>query len=95
MRKQDATKVDVQLNALCYALGQAIDYIPVVYDAAEYDDEMRFKQVQQLAQLCWQRFSEVDDDARANCMMWNNIIIDVAKCKTLDEYKQLMYDLIN
>lgn len=25
------TKIDVELNALCYAFGQAEDYIPVVY----------------------------------------------------------------
>lgn len=92
MKDQDIAKADVQLNALCYALARAADYIPVVYNAAEYDEELRFKQTQQLAQLCWQRYSEVDDEARANCQWWCSSIIAVAQCKTLDEYKQLMSD---
>lgn len=89
MNKQDITKVDIELNALCYALGQAEDYIPVVFLEAEYDDAVHFEQVQRLARACYSRYLRCSDAARANCHQWSSRIIDIAKCETLEDYKNL------
>ena len=89
MKNQDITKVNVELNALCYAFGQAEDYIPVVYSEAEYDEQIHFKQVQQLAKVCCERYLNASRDEQDNCHQWDPRIISIAFCKTLEDYKKL------
>lgn len=89
MIKQDITKVNVELNALCYALCQAEDYIPVVFIDAEYDDDIHFKQVQQLAGACLCLYNAASKDEQLNCHQWSSRIIDIAQCKTLEDYRKL------
>ena len=89
MKQQNMMKVDVELNALCYALWQAEDYIPVVYLEAEYDEMTHFLQVLHLAKACYRRYQRCSEEERANCHQWSPRIIAIANCFTLEEYKQL------
>ncbi len=80
----------VTLNALCYALHQAVDYIDVVYNGASEDEELHYLQVVHLANACWEHWASANEAERLNCHWWENHIIDIAKCKTLEEYKAVM-----
>lgn len=89
MKNQDITKVNVELNALCYALWQAEDYIPVVFLKAEEDDEIHFKQMQLLANACLAAYMRSSDEERDNCHQWSSRIVAIANCSTLEDYKKL------
>lgn len=89
MTPRNITKIDIELNALCYALWQAEDYIPVVYLEAEYDEDARFLQVLHLAKACCRRYERCSEEERANCHQWSPRITAIANCFTLEEYKKL------
>ena len=89
MSEQRVAKVDVELNALCYAFWQAVDYICVVYKDAADDEQVHFMQAQQLATAICKRYAACDEETRANCYWYDQYIADVASCGNLADYKRV------
>lgn len=89
MKKQDINKVNVVLNAICYAFWQAEDALGVVYREAEEDDDVFFLQVKRLAEACVEMYNNATKEEQENCHQWSDTIARVAKCETLEEYDSL------